>query len=327
MVIVSPWTRGGYVCSEVFDHTSSLQFLETFLAHKTGKRIVEPNITNWRRTVCGDLTSVFRPYKGERVGQPAFIDKTAFMEQVNEARYKDLPKGFRPLTPEELAQAKTGGRLSLLPEQEKGVRPACALPYELYVDGAFDRMKGAYGISLRAGNRAFGDKAAGSPFYVYAMTPYRSQALHCRNYAVTAGDRLHDEWALDGFENGLYHLRAYGPNGFYREFRGGSDNPALTVSVEYDWKKGSALTGNLVMRFLNMGASELKVMVTDKNYGRQVRRFSLGGGATRPVVVDLGGSHNWYDVAVTVEGRPGYEERFAGRVETGKEGMTDPLMG
>src|ERR1700761_622607 len=61
MIIASPWTRGGYVCSEVFDHTSSLQFLETFIQKKYGKDVKEENITQWRRTICGDLTSAFRP--------------------------------------------------------------------------------------------------------------------------------------------------------------------------------------------------------------------------------------------------------------------------
>ena len=37
LVIASPWSRGGYVNSQVFDHTSSLQFLEKFLSKKTGK--------------------------------------------------------------------------------------------------------------------------------------------------------------------------------------------------------------------------------------------------------------------------------------------------
>jgi phospholipase C len=151
--------------------------------------------------------------------------------------------------------------------------------------------------------------------------------MHCRNYAVAAGHRLQDQWALAGFENGRYHLRVYGPNGFYREFQGGSDNPALTASVDYDWSRGTKMTGNLVLRLLNTGTSELKVMVADKSYGGAVQRFSLGSGATRPVVLDLAGSHHWYDVAVTIEGLPGYEERFAGRVETGKEGLSDPLMG
>ena len=53
MLLVSPWTRGGRVCSQVFDHTSILRFLETW----TG--VEEPNISAWRRQVCGDLTSAF----------------------------------------------------------------------------------------------------------------------------------------------------------------------------------------------------------------------------------------------------------------------------
>ncbi|HEY2841219.1 MAG TPA: phospholipase C, phosphocholine-specific, partial [Pirellulales bacterium] len=39
LVIASPWSRGGSVCSQVFDHTSPLQFLEKLLSHKTGKKI------------------------------------------------------------------------------------------------------------------------------------------------------------------------------------------------------------------------------------------------------------------------------------------------
>ncbi|RYG40458.1 MAG: phospholipase C, phosphocholine-specific, partial [Chitinophagaceae bacterium] len=50
MVIASPWSRGGFVNSQVFDHTSSLQFLEKFLSKKYKKKIHEPNISEWRRT-------------------------------------------------------------------------------------------------------------------------------------------------------------------------------------------------------------------------------------------------------------------------------------
>lgn len=50
-LVISPWTRGGLVCSEVFDHTSTLKFLERrFGVH-------EPNISAWRRRTVGDLTS------------------------------------------------------------------------------------------------------------------------------------------------------------------------------------------------------------------------------------------------------------------------------
>ena len=52
--IVSPWTAGGFVCSEVFDHTSLIRFIEARFG------VPEPNISAWRRQTCGDLTSAFR---------------------------------------------------------------------------------------------------------------------------------------------------------------------------------------------------------------------------------------------------------------------------
>jgi phospholipase C len=53
LLAVSPWSTGGWVCSEPFDHTSLSRFIEARL------RVDEPNITPWRRAVCGDLTSAF----------------------------------------------------------------------------------------------------------------------------------------------------------------------------------------------------------------------------------------------------------------------------
>jgi phospholipase C len=52
--IVSPWTAGGFVCSDVFDHTSLIRFIEARFG------VFEPNISAWRRRTCGDLTSAFR---------------------------------------------------------------------------------------------------------------------------------------------------------------------------------------------------------------------------------------------------------------------------
>ncbi|MFF4597190.1 phosphocholine-specific phospholipase C [Amycolatopsis sp. NPDC001319] len=53
-VVVSPWTAGGYVSSETFDHTSLIRLLEA----RFGVR--EPHISAWRRRTVGDLTSAFR---------------------------------------------------------------------------------------------------------------------------------------------------------------------------------------------------------------------------------------------------------------------------
>lgn len=311
MVIASPWTRGGFVCSEVFDHTSSLQFLETFLARKTGKHIVEPNITGWRRTICGDLTSAFRPYNGEPVDKPAFIEKSGFIEQVNEAQYKGLPQGFKALTPEEISNPS-------LPRQEKGVRSACALPYELYVDGKYDTT--GYSLAFQAGNKTFGRRSLGAPFYVYAGTPYRSETLHCRNYAVAAGDRLEDRWDLAAFADSHYHLRVHGPNGFYREFRGDAQHPGIAVRVGYQ-------KGNALVSLHNEGSAERRIIVKDKSYGTPDRHLVLAAGVKKELLLDLSASHGWYDFSVSVEGADAFEERFAGKVETGAIGKTDPLLG
>jgi phospholipase C len=68
-IIVSPWTAGGWVCSQPFDHTSVLQFVEKF----TGVR--EPNISDWRRKTFGDLTSAFR-FNEAPAGPPVLPDAT-----------------------------------------------------------------------------------------------------------------------------------------------------------------------------------------------------------------------------------------------------------
>lgn len=53
MLVVSPFSRGGLVCSQTFDHTSMLRFLETRF------RVPVPNLTRWRRRHAGDLTGAF----------------------------------------------------------------------------------------------------------------------------------------------------------------------------------------------------------------------------------------------------------------------------
>jgi phospholipase C len=53
MLVLSPFSRGGFVCSERFDHTSTLRFIEA----RFGARV--PNLSAWRRSVTGDLTSAF----------------------------------------------------------------------------------------------------------------------------------------------------------------------------------------------------------------------------------------------------------------------------
>lgn len=50
-LVISPYSRGGYVCSQTFDHTSLLRFIEKRFG------VVVPNLSAWRRSVAGDLTA------------------------------------------------------------------------------------------------------------------------------------------------------------------------------------------------------------------------------------------------------------------------------
>ena len=328
MVIVSPWTRGGYVCSEVFDHTSSLQFLETFIEKKFNKKITEENITPWRRSICGDLTSAFRPYNGEKIAQPEFLEKTPFMERIYSAKFKEVPDNYKKLSVAEIEQINKNPESSPhFPQQEKGIRSATALPYELYVNGSAD--KGKFKISFTAANKRFGKKAAGSPFTVYAMNPYQGEVLRVWDYTVAAGDTLEDEWQIPDFAAGRYHLRVYGPNGFFREFKGNQQHPQLefTCSYEQDVNKPLKLSGNVILTVNNHGPEAQELQISDLGYKSGIKTLKVPANGKASTLLKLDRSFNWYDFSVSARGNDAFEERFAGRVETGSVTKTDPLMG
>ena len=141
------------------------------------------------------------------------------------------------------------------------------------------------------------------------------------NYAVAAGDTLNDEWDAAAFAGSCYHLRVYGPNGFYREFKGDAANPALSISLTYEQ------TGNAVLNLINAAAVPHKVTVTDMSYNNGTLTRVVPAGSSTRLAIKLDNSHHWYDLEIKVDGCPNYTERFAGRVETGSTGKTDPLMG
>ncbi|WP_428330007.1 phosphocholine-specific phospholipase C [Mucilaginibacter sp.] len=330
LIIASPWSKGGWVNSEVFDHTSTLQFLETFLNKKTGKNIKETNISDWRRTVCGDLTSVFRPYNGEQIPQPEFVPKKEFVESIHKAKFKKLPDAYKLLTADEIAQANQTPHLSpYLPKQEKGIKPSSALPYELFVDGELSTDKRSFGIRFTAADKVFGEKASGSPFNVYAPGKYLNEDVRTWAYTAKAGDTLADEWPLHEFENDNYHLRVYGPNGFFREFKGNAADPALSVACNYqhsltDSKK---LTGNIELQLHNLSNGQHIVEITDHAYKTNNHKLTLKPAVKSNLALNLANSHGWYDFSIKVSGANSFEKRYAGRVETGRPSYSDPYMG
>ena len=175
MLVVSPWSTGGWVCSEVFDHTSVLRFLERRFG------VAEPNISPWRRSICGDLTFPTFDFSG------AVQDRTLVLPRGNSVHSRNEQYSI-PLEQK-------------MPDQEPGTRPARALPYVLQTEcrSEADRVH----IDL------INQGSAGAAFYVYDHLRLQRPP---RRYAVSAGQGVSDFWP--GTEDEQYDLAVYGPNGY-----------------------------------------------------------------------------------------------------------------
>jgi phospholipase C len=101
-IIVSPWTVGGWVCSELFDHTSQLRFLEKV----TG--VAETNISEWRRRTVGDLTSAFRFDDASRGVPP--LPGTNGPYNLSQYEASKLPMPVAPTTGQQLPRQEPGRR-------------------------------------------------------------------------------------------------------------------------------------------------------------------------------------------------------------------------
>lgn len=318
MVIVSPWTRGGYVNSQVFDHTSSIQFLENFLSHKTGKKIHEDNITSWRRSVCGDLTSVFRPYKGEKLSFPDSIERDPFIEGIHKAKFAKLPDNFKKITAQEIADLiKSPENNAILPKQEVGIKPANAIPYEIYANGSLDKASGQFNIAFTAGNKYFGKASSGAGFNVYGDDGYWA-------FAADAGDTINYQWPLERFKNKQYDIKVYSANGFFRQYKGDINDPEITAEMLYDPKNK-----RLLLRISRTTKKqEFKFILKDQSYGQGSIEIVLSASKSEITkAIDIGKNHNWYDLVLRSNNHPAFSQQFAGHLEYLNESFTDPLLG
>lgn len=289
MILISPWSRGGKVCSQVFDHTSVLRFLERWIG------VTEPNISPWRRAVCGDLT--------------AALDTT-----VADATYPSLPTPVLTSGPRSTNPAPPATQA--MPIQELGTRPARPLPYTMAASGRVASDK----FWIDFANTG----TAGVHFYVYANA-YRTDGPW--RYTVEAGKTLSDYWQY-GSPAGAYDLSALGPNGFLRRFAGnritattsGNANPEATLRYapadRFVWVKMTN-TGTVACTFT--------VRVNNRLGGPWT--YTVNPGASVEDYFSTGGTNGWYDITVTANTTDGFLRRFTGHMENGSEGISDPVMG
>jgi phospholipase C len=137
-----------------------------------------------------------------------------------------------------------------------------------------------------------------------------------RNYAVRSGS-LTDKFSL---EAGKYDLRVHGPNGWYWEMKGGVGEPDLGMRL---WIQD----GKLIV-VVDPVSTVHALTITDNAYGEGtvVRKLDRpNGDGTFGIRLPLQ-KHRWFDYTVRVDGNEGWLRRFAGRVENGQDGVTDPAM-
>ena len=324
MIIASPWSRGGWVNSQLFDHTSTLMFLEAFVQKKFGTSVQEENISDWRRAISGDLTSVFRPYE-VKPNALDYLNRDRFVVGIEQARFKQIPANYTKLDAAQIEVINRNAHESaVVPRQEKGVRRSCALPYELYAEGGLTADGASFELRLTAGNMLHGSKTAGAPFNVYLRDLMRREGdgFQAATYAVKAGASVVRSYPLSSFREG-YSVEVHAPNGFYRSFTGLASAALVKAELEYE-KHGGGPTGNVIVHLQNQGSKASEATVIENAYrsGSQHARVEAGG--SRSIPLDLQKSHGWYDFSVKTSGA---EARFAGRVETGRGSYTDPLMG
>jgi phospholipase C len=296
MVVISPWSKGGYVSSEVFDHTSLIRFIEKrFGPQHPG--ITENNITKWRRAVTGDLTSAFN-FVSPNDAKVPLPSTVAYLPPDNQ-KHPD----YVPVPPTDQA----------MPAQEPGTRPARPVPYELSVDGKADLSQQAFRID-------FGNTGKATAVYHVRSGNTKTGPW---TYTVQPGADVSDSWALSTNPRGAYDLSVYGPNGFLRSFKGstsGQNIANLTIETDYD-ESGHGIT----LEIANLGAT-CQVSLFDF-YSQEQITHTLEQGEALKKHWNLKKSYGWYDFLIEVNTDTTFQRRIAGHVETGEESMTDPAIG
>jgi phospholipase C len=293
-IAISPWSKGGFVNSQVFDHTSTIQFIEKRFG------VFEKNISPWRRAVAGDLTSVFN-FANPNNHHVSLPGTDGYLPSVLELGGGNVDS-FVPT----LNDVMIG-----VPAQEKGIRPARALPYELDVHASVNTSNSTVGLKFSNTGRA------AAVFQVRSGNT--SDAV--RFYTVEPGKSLTGTWSVAS----VYNLSVYGPNGFVRFFNGsvGSSAAALNVRSSYNSEDGA---GSIEWKITNVAAGNAEVTVFDAYTGESTTEL-LPRHESSEGEIPLSQFHGWYDLIVTVAGDPTFKYRLAGHVENGKDSFSDPALG
>ena len=293
-LVVSPWSKGGYVNSQVFDHTSLTRFIEAVFGPRVKGGLSNPNITPWRAAVCGDLTSCFN----------FATPNSAVVSMPSTAAYAP-PNGTR----QTVGYVPVPPAVQALPAQETGQRPARALPYEMHAYGVADAETGNVIITFATTG------AQTVVFLVRSANPLDGQ----RSYTVQPGHSLVDTWITD---SGPYDLSVSGPNGFLRRFMGSILLGGTGLEIQETYVKSSQ---TITLSLYNGNAAGVVVLVTDAYSGNGVE-VALAADQTVSRSFPLSATSGWYDLLVTMPAHATFGVQLAGHLENGAVSKTDPMI-
>ncbi|MET7645022.1 phosphocholine-specific phospholipase C [Streptomyces sp. NPDC005426] len=300
MIAISPWSRGGYVNSQTSDHTSVLRFLEKWTA-AIGRPATCPNISAWRRAVCGDLTSMF-DFTSPVYGLPALPATTT---TVDMSQCTSLPN-----------PAPVDNKL---PTQEAGTRKARALPYQPAADLiAFTTSGSAVNANIKMANGG----TAACHFATYTNGTQRSGGPW--QFTVAAGDSATDFYNCGpGYGDGLYDLTVIGPNRFMRRFKGNATTVGKDLLVA---ASVVTVSGAVKLRFTLTNNTAAAVTFTIRaNAYRTGGPWTYTVPAGKTVTDDFSAftyGSGWYDHTVTASSDATWSQRFVGHLENGRPSIS-----
>lgn len=298
-IVCSPWSRGGWIASETFDHTSILQFLEKW----TG--VAEPNISAWRRQVCGDLTSCF-DFSTSNTSRPLLPD-TASLVAASQGQCSTL----LPLP----AYSTT------MPTQEAGQKPMRGSPVQLDCWLSSD-LANEGKVWINWANK--GRQSA--PLQINANANRTDGPWF---YQADPGQSGKDYWHVVWYGGGYYDLEVHGPAQFMRRFRGYLNAQAVNGQPEPDVRLTTQGPGwPVLITFSNPGNKPVTLNVVDRiAAGSTVNTvnwaITLNGKETR--TLSFATTNDWYDFGVTVSGDSYFYQSLVGHVE-GRDGLTRPKL-
>ncbi len=299
MLVISPWSKGGWVDSELFDHTSLIRFIEERFG-RAYPGLIESNITEWRRAVVGDLTSAFNFRTPNDAVVP--LPSTTSYVPPDTDRHDD----YSPVPPTSLS----------VPKQEPGIRPARAVPYELHVAAETE-------LSDRSVKLYFGNTGRSAAVFQVRSGDGQNGPW---TYTVESGGYLADSWDLMSDGPDTYDLSVYGPNGFFRSFKGSvAGRHQANLAVVSVYQPLPARPG-ITVDIHNRGGEVAKVNVLDAYSGKTITH-SIAAGRSVSWHFSLEESFGWYDITIDVESDPTFKRQLAGHVETGVDSASDPALG